>query len=45
MGEEVLKLSAPNSHHFAALWPDIEPFADEGFITLACVYSKKRMSL
>ena len=26
-----------NSHHFAALWPDIEPFASEGFIALALV--------
>jgi delta1-piperideine-2-carboxylate reductase len=26
-----------NSHHFAAVWPDIEPFAAEGFIALAMV--------
>ena len=26
-----------NSHHFAAVWPDIEPFAVEGFIALAMV--------
>ena len=33
-----------NSHHYAALWPDIEPFADQGFIALTCVNSKKRMA-
>jgi delta1-piperideine-2-carboxylate reductase len=33
-----------NSHHYAALWPDIEEFAVEGFIALTCVNSKKRMS-
>lgn len=33
-----------NSHHFAAIWPDIEPFAADGFIALSCVNSKKRMA-
>src|SRR5437899_8306608 len=33
-----------NAHHYAAVWPDIEPFADQGFITLSCVISKKRIS-
>jgi delta1-piperideine-2-carboxylate reductase len=33
-----------NSHHFAALWPDIEDFAAEGFVALTCVNSKKRMA-
>lgn len=32
-----------NSHHFAALWPDIEPFAAEGFIALALVNGRRRM--
>lgn len=32
-----------NSHHFAALWPDIEPFASEGFIALAMVNGRQRM--
>jgi delta1-piperideine-2-carboxylate reductase len=32
-----------NSHHFAALWPDIEPFAVEGFIVLAMVNGRQRM--
>jgi delta1-piperideine-2-carboxylate reductase len=32
-----------NSHHFAALWPDIEPFAAEGFIALAMVNGRHRV--
>ncbi|MFJ2366003.1 Ldh family oxidoreductase [Pseudomonas sp. NPDC087697] len=28
-----------NSHHFAALWPDVEPFADEGLVALSMVNS------
>src|SRR5437764_2943678 len=34
-----------DSHHFAALWPDIEPFADEGFIVLAMVNGRQRMAV
>lgn len=26
-----------NSHHFSALWPDLEPFADMGFVALTMV--------
>jgi delta1-piperideine-2-carboxylate reductase len=29
-----------NSHHFAALWPDIEPFAEAGLIALTMVNSR-----
>jgi delta1-piperideine-2-carboxylate reductase len=32
-----------NSHHFAAVWPDIEPFAADGFIALALVNGRQRM--
>jgi delta1-piperideine-2-carboxylate reductase len=32
-----------NSHHFAAVWPDIEPFAAEGFIALAMVNGRRRI--
>lgn len=32
-----------NSHHFAAVWPDIEPFAADGFIALAMVNGRRRM--
>jgi len=33
-----------NAHHFAALWPDIEGFAREGFIAMACVTSRARLT-
>jgi delta1-piperideine-2-carboxylate reductase len=33
-----------NAHHFAALWPDIEDFAAEGFIALSCVTSRARVT-
>jgi len=32
-------LSVRKAHHFSAVWPDIEPFAREGFIVLAMVNS------
>ncbi|MDH0630960.1 Ldh family oxidoreductase [Pseudomonas mosselii] len=32
-------LAIHNSHHFAALWPDVEPFADEGLVALSVVNS------
>jgi delta1-piperideine-2-carboxylate reductase len=34
-------LAIRNSHHFGALWPDIEPFAREGFVALMMVNSMK----
>src|SRR4051794_19509193 len=33
-----------DSHHFAALWPDIEPFAADGFVALAMVNGRARMA-
>ena len=33
-----------NAHHFAALWPDIEPFAADGYIAMACVSSRARVT-
>jgi delta1-piperideine-2-carboxylate reductase len=33
-----------NAHHFAALWPDIEPFAADGFVAMACVTSRARVT-
>jgi len=33
-----------NAHHFAALWPDIEGFAREGFVAMACVTSRARLT-
>ncbi|HEX3952317.1 MAG TPA: Ldh family oxidoreductase [Stellaceae bacterium] len=41
----IAALAIRNSHHFAALWPDIEPFAAEGFITLAMVNGRRRMAV
>ena len=32
-------LAIHNSHHFAALWPDVEPFADERLVALSVVNS------
>ena len=32
-----------DSHHFGAVWPDIEPFAAEGFIAVAMVNGRQRM--
>src|SRR5471030_1197862 len=34
-------LAIRNSHHFAALWPDVEPFAYEGLVALSVVNSMK----
>jgi len=35
----VAVLSVRKAHHFSAVWPDIEPFAREGFLALATVNS------
>lgn len=32
-------LTVRKAHHFSALWPDIEPFAREGFLALAMINS------
>lgn len=32
-------LAIRNSHHFAALWPDVEPFAEQGLVALSVVNS------
>lgn len=37
-------LAMRNSHHFAALWPDVEPFAIDGLIALAFVNSRSRVA-
>src|SRR5690606_1035151 len=31
------------SHHFCALWPDIEPLVEQGLLAFTCVNSMKRM--
>lgn len=33
-----------NAHHLAALWPDIEGFAEAGLVAMACVTSKARVT-
>jgi delta1-piperideine-2-carboxylate reductase len=33
-----------NAHHFAALWPDIEEFAAQNLIAMACVTSRARVT-
>lgn len=35
----VAVLSIRNSHHFSALWPDVEPFAEQGLVALSLVNS------
>jgi len=32
-----------NSHHFSALWPDVEPIAEAGFVAFAFVNARSRV--
>src|SRR5215213_102858 len=41
----IAAVSIRDSHHFAALWPDMEPFASDGFIVLAMVNGRARMAV
>jgi delta1-piperideine-2-carboxylate reductase len=36
-------LCTGNAHHFAALWPDVEPFAEAGLIALTVLNSRSRI--
>ena len=36
-------LCTGNAHHFAALWPDIEPFAEAGFIALTVINTRSHI--
>ncbi|MBS0223237.1 MAG: Ldh family oxidoreductase [Proteobacteria bacterium] len=36
-------LATRDSHHFAALWPDVEPFAADGYIVLSMIHSRARI--
>ncbi len=38
-GNGIALLAIHNSHHFAALWPDVEPLARDGLVALALVNS------
>lgn len=40
----IAAMAIRNGHHFAALWPDVEPFAEAGFVALTCVNSRKRLA-
>ena len=40
----VAVLATRNAHHFAALWPDVEPFAEAGFIALSMVNTRPWMA-
>jgi len=39
----VAALLIRNSHHFSALWPDVEPIAEAGFVALAFVNARSRV--
>lgn len=41
--EGLAMLAIRDSHHFASLWPDVEPFAQRGFVALTTVNSRSRM--
>jgi delta1-piperideine-2-carboxylate reductase len=39
----IVALCTSNSHHFAALWSDVEPFAEAGFVALTVVNARSRI--
>jgi delta1-piperideine-2-carboxylate reductase len=39
----IAALTIRNAHHFAALWPDVEPFAEAGLVALATVSARSRI--
>jgi delta1-piperideine-2-carboxylate reductase len=41
--QAIAAVAIRGSHHFGAVWPDIEPFGAEGFIALAMVNGRRRM--
>ncbi|MCC6466687.1 MAG: Ldh family oxidoreductase [Alphaproteobacteria bacterium] len=40
----IAAMAIHNGHHFAALWPDVEPFAEAGFVAIGCVSSRRRIA-
>ena len=40
----IVVVAIRNSHHFASLWADVEPFAEEGLIAIAMVNSRMRIA-
>lgn len=41
----IAALAIRNSHHFAALWPDIEPFAVDGLIAITTINTRSYMNV
>jgi len=39
----VATVCVSDSHHFAALWPDVEPYAAEGLVALSVVNARSRI--
>jgi delta1-piperideine-2-carboxylate reductase len=39
----MVALCIRDSHHFAALWPDVEPFAEQGLVALTMVNARSRI--
>jgi delta1-piperideine-2-carboxylate reductase len=39
----IAAIAIRNSHHFAALWPGVEPIAEAGFLALAFVNTRSRV--
>ncbi len=42
-GEGLAAVCIADSHHFAALWPDVEPFAERGLIALTALNTRGRI--
>lgn len=41
----IAALAVRNSHHFGALWSDVEPYGEEGFIAIAAVNTRSYMTV
>jgi delta1-piperideine-2-carboxylate reductase len=41
--QAIAALAIRNSHHFCALWPDVEPLAEQGLVAFAFVNSRSYM--
>jgi delta1-piperideine-2-carboxylate reductase len=39
----IAAIAIHHSHHFGALWPDVEPFAEHGLVALTWVHARSRM--
>jgi delta1-piperideine-2-carboxylate reductase len=41
----IVCVTVTNGHHFAALWTDVEPWAERGFVAITFVNSRPRMAV